>query len=411
MSPDAFALMGNMAGRSGYLFAAGVLSAGVVFVYTAWIWASLAESFHRVPEESLPLRTGLGRLLSLFLPLVSRVVCAVCVSTSLAVTAGFVFNEVFLHWFPNFAFAFCLLVSVAVLNIAGRELAERAQSVFVTTVLTGISALVLLWVASPATVAPSPGEILPLSARTLVLAILPFVGFDLAFFVSGRDRACFRPLAFAVIAAAILYCAWGVVSLLAVPREALADSTVPHMLVARAVLGQEGRIIMGVVVIAGACSGMNALVAGVSRMLAAMAQQGFLPTSATIAAGRAHVTVLLITGGASVLMGLGFAGEPVLDVAIRLALLFWLLMYAAAHLAAVVWGGRGNSKFSEGFPAGSRVFSAACVMIFTGAFVWLLLTDEQSAQTLKFMGAASSVALVLCVVWIVMGRRSGRARG
>jgi hypothetical protein len=41
----------------------------------------------------------------------------VCASAGLVVSAGFVFNKVFVYWFPNFAFAFALPGLVAVIAL------------------------------------------------------------------------------------------------------------------------------------------------------------------------------------------------------------------------------------------------------------------------------------------------------
>ena len=57
----------------------------------------------------------------------------------------------------------------------------------------------------------------------------------------------------------------------------LAESTVPHMVAARAIGGASGRVVMGVVVLAGTCATVHALLSAGAHMLAGMAEHGLLP--------------------------------------------------------------------------------------------------------------------------------------
>ena len=69
---------------------------------------------------------------------------AVCASAGLVVSAGFVFNEVFVYWFPNFAFASLLLVSITLLNIFGKKPALVTQVITLAVARIGLLILKLL---------------------------------------------------------------------------------------------------------------------------------------------------------------------------------------------------------------------------------------------------------------------------
>ena len=81
-------------------------------------------------------------------------------------------------------------------------------------------------------------------------------------------------------------------------------------------MGQNGRLLIGVVVIAG------------------MADQGMLPRSLCRGKPRAPVAVCLLAGAIALMLAAGMAGHPELNAYTRAGLLFWLLNYAAVHLAA-----------------------------------------------------------------------------
>ena len=66
--------------------------------------------------------------------------------------------------------------------------------------------------------------------------------------------------------------AWNAAALIHVEASRLAGTSIPYILTARSILGQTGRIVMGIVVIAGACAAVNLLFQAVARMMAVRSQ-------------------------------------------------------------------------------------------------------------------------------------------
>ena len=60
---------------------------------------------------------------------------------------------------------------------------------------------------------------------------------------------------------------WSTVSYMHVSPQRLSDTTVPHLITARIILGTPGRIIMGCIIIASCLGAVNALLTGSSRIL------------------------------------------------------------------------------------------------------------------------------------------------
>src|SRR4029450_7488647 len=137
-----------------------------------------------------------------------------------------------------------------------------------------------------------------------------------------------------IVLAALVWCIWGVASMHVVAPARLAESTVPHMVAARAIGGAGGRMVMGVVVLAGTCATVHALLSAGAHMLADMAEHGFLP--AWLRWRQARPALLVLAAGPAMMLAMGMAGEPEAEGYTRGGVLFWLLHDAAMHLAVLV---------------------------------------------------------------------------
>jgi hypothetical protein len=251
-----------------------------------------------------------------------------------------VFNEVFLYWFPNFGFAALLMGLVLVTNMIGPRTAAAAQTLFTATALLGLAALALagLITAGPeardqalraTNVFPGP--------KAYGLAAIALVGWDLVAYTRDGHRRSLSGSAIVggLAAGALLLSAWNAAALLHVAPSRLADTTIPHILAAKAIGGQTGRLIMGTVVIAGACAAVNLLFRAVARMLADMAAQGLMPAIIGKNPARPWLPLSVLAGLSGTLMATGFAGSDWLDVTLRAGLIMWLAAMGLGHRAAL----------------------------------------------------------------------------
>src|SRR4029453_15930353 len=114
-----------------------------------------------------------------------------------------------------------------------------------------------------------------------LVGLLLFVGFELALFTTPYTARVVSPpgglMARSIVLAALVWCIWGVASMHGVAPARLAQSTVPHMVAARVIGGARGRVVMGVVVLAGTCATVHALLSAGAHILAGRARHGFLP--------------------------------------------------------------------------------------------------------------------------------------
>ena len=320
ISPDTQVIIGQLIGRTGSL---GLLCIIVAMIFYLGLLPHL-----RVAGYSR--HTGGGLILPLTaaadtLEFMAKIITAVFVIVGLTVSAGFAFNEIFVYWFPNFGFAFLLLaVLTAVQRLPSRTIAVL-QVFFVFAALAGFAVLIgsgMVMLTGP-DVLPHPGDEIspaPFLAVGLASSLLMFIGVDMGLDAGKiskiKENRQYLALLIAVIVMAALFLLWGRI-LLALPLgDRLVYSTIPHILGARALLGETGRYIVGVMIILGACAAVNGL-------LFAVQTQGKKMKFRHPLAG-----VLAVSIAAGGLMALGLAGYSQLETMIKGAMAVWLASYS-----------------------------------------------------------------------------------
>jgi len=309
----------------------------------------------------------------------------------------------------------CLLGLLLVINLLGRRVSVAAQVTFVAVAILGLIALSAVGLIGLGNVPETPKGANQPSFDSIVVVLLGlvlFIGYELAGSWRNGGRASAADLAAAMVAGIVLvgavFCLWGFVSISYVSSERLSDTTVPYSLAARAIMGQKGRVLMGVVLLAGACSAVNVLLFAVSRMMAAMANHGLLPSFLGRARERAPVPLLILVLCIAAMMAHGMGGEPELEVYTRAGLLFWLLNYGAVHLSVLIMRRRTAHHADlfriPGYPAVTIIAFSAMLI----GFVGLLWCDSESAYLLKFMLATLSIVCLFGLAWTGLSRKKGR---
>lgn len=144
LSPDTLVLLGNTLGHEGRAALSGFLVAAGLHVLTAQTYGRLGLHPAMSEGESRVLQAAFGPLVATVLPLCARVVYTVAATTGILAVAGYVFNEVFVYWFPNLGLSFCLLGMVVGLTLAGPRMATLAQLSYVALALGGVLCLVAI---------------------------------------------------------------------------------------------------------------------------------------------------------------------------------------------------------------------------------------------------------------------------
>jgi amino acid transporter len=411
LSPESLVILGNGVGSGGALFLVFLALALTAHLLTVLTYGEFSYRYPHSIGEVLLLKETFGSVWATILSLCSKVLFAICASAGILATAGYVFNEVFVYWFPNLGFSFCLLGLLLVINLSGRKVANTAQIIFVLIALSGLVFLLFAGVSGWANEPKVANTLNPLSmnfARVALMGFLIFIGYDLAALTrkesQGHHGSFTLLLVYSIVFIGVLFSAWGLVSITYVPVEKLADTTVPYMVAARAILGQNGRVVMGMVVLAGSLSAVNGLLLAVSTMLGNMARHGFLPSLFAGKPERSTVGLILLTIGIGSMMGLGFAGEPVLEIYIRTAILFWLLNYSAVHLGVLLAKTEISAEPRRASPLKWHpAVSVVGLLLTFGGFAGLLWTEPELAELIKFMITLVGVLSIMSLIWQRLG--------
>ncbi len=403
ISPDHLRLWGNLAGHIGTNFWVITFAASAIFALTVVSYRRLAFSGADANGYLKALHAQ-GGLIAVSLALASRLVLTIGISTGVLVTAGFVFNETFVYWFPNFAFAFLFLALVALVLFMGYGLAEKVLTVLLGIALLGLLVLVVSGLIQtgpePAADAlPAPG----FSLRAVFSAMLLFVGFDLGIhrIAPIRDSGTSTATMLVVLGFTAAFLGlWGTVSLDHVPANRLAGTSIPYTLAAREIAGQTGRLLMGLVVIAGAGSAVLSLFSATARMVASLARLEMLPRFCRGSAHRNTMVISILASAVATMMAAGLAGEPELEIFIRAGFLLWLLHAALVHLAAAKTH---DPNAPANMAARSRRTSwltvLAAMLIGTGTiYLWFTDADRVRLATTLILAWSAGV-MMLFPVW------------
>jgi len=322
LSPDSLVLQGNGAGLGTGLFLPALVMGGVISSACIFLLhhPGLNEVSDRTPSPPAALIIASRLSLVLLLP------------TGMLVTAGFTFNETFVHWFPNFGFSFLLLASVLVLHLIGEKIAAAIQPVFIGTTFVCLLLLSIYGAGGGTEIQTTSAEppflsIVPLTAATLVL----FLGYDP---VDGQAAMQNRTYYWAAVGTGcLLFAFWALASLGNVDSAELAHSTIPYSLAAREILGQPGRIIIGIAIISGTLGCVNGLFILANKSLVPLVEFFFLRfPSGKILKNRIYPLFFSVLIGT--FMAIGMAGSDNLEIYIRGALMLWLLTVGIHCLAA-----------------------------------------------------------------------------
>ena len=256
-----------------------------------------------------------------------------------------------------------------------------------TCTLVSFSLLLLagLFSSPSADTATQTGE--PTSLAAASGALLLFLGFDLI--INSREQNKLLPALAAVCTVCTLFILWGALSRAYVPSTSLIESTLPHLKVARAILGQDGRLLMGVVVICGATAAVNGLFLYMGMTVDNLAGQEVLPRFRGEQTLHRLASILMaVTIG--ILMMSGLAGEDELSLYYRGALVLWLVLltfrcFSSAYLASP------HKRFS------AVALTTGCIIGLSS--VLIVAAAEHAKEQFIFCLQVYICALLLTLIW------------
>ncbi len=378
-SPDALVLQGNGAGLGVSLFlpalaVGGIISSACIFLLHH---PKLSEcSDKRFPPTTFIIASRLS--LVLFLP------------TGMLVTAGFTFNETFVYWFPNFGFSFLLLAFVLTLHLISEKIAAAVQPLLIGTTLICLLLLSIFGILGREVDITPAEPAFPLSVHLSIASLVIFLGYDS---VNNGTTIHRRMIYWGAIGAGyLLLTLWAIASMSNVNPANLVESTVPYVIVANKLLGEPGRIIMGIIIISGTLGCVNALFIQANRSMIPLTERFFLRFSAgTVLKTRIYPCIFSVLIGS--FMAAGMAGSSNLEIYIRGALMLWLLSIGIHCLtAARILRVLGKTMAGFGYVLSmSIIFST----------VYLILSHPKNIRVLGFccLVLAASFVISRCLLY------------
>jgi hypothetical protein len=390
VSPDVLVRLGDGIGENPMIFLAALVVAALLTVRgVSLIRHPELQSDGRCSQTDLLIR-GIGRLPAIALILAGRLTLVLILPTALLVSAGFAFNEIFLHWFPNFGFAFLLLAAIGVLHLAGERFVLALQPFLAAMCLGCLLLLCFAGLGGPAGDRPIPADTgINFTPEVMAGALLLFLGTD--YIAPDQYHDSRLPSMTALLCMFSLFVFWAALSLQYVGQERLAATTVPHLLAAREVWGQTGRVLMGCIIICGSCAAVSSLFHLAGRSLAGLAEQGLLPGHPPGAFKRRRFMLIFVVliGG---LMAGGLAGYSVIEVYVQAALLLWLMMFAMLCLAA------GRILMRRAVPYSWH--GPTLAVVFTVAIIFLVARSDQAMDLIRFTLLTLAAATGLTLLWL-----------
>ncbi|OBQ55185.1 APC family permease [Halodesulfovibrio spirochaetisodalis] len=253
-------------------------------------------------------------------------------SCSILGVAGYAFNEVFLHWFPNFLFSFIVLACSCLTCLLPSYTARKIQLFAVITILAAIT---FLSVASlqipPPSGASSPDFFLPyalspFSEGLLFMAPL-LIGYELYAPSAKNKKYSGATYALTLCITVLFLSIFAYASLSISGTERLADSTVPYMIGARKILGQNGRYIMGCTIILGSYVAFNTILLFLKAPFVTLMESRPFASFLSNRMGQHIVATAIPALTVSILLLRGYAGEPVTESYIAGGFALWFIYY------------------------------------------------------------------------------------
>jgi len=409
ISSDMLVILGNFFGKTGYAGFFLIIVSAIIYLALLSQYKQLFIPFPVQSSDIEILKTVIGTLPAFF-PFFVKIIAIIFLSTGLLVSSGFVFNEVFLYWFPNFGFAFVLLGLLLGLQFLPDKVVSYLQIGFAGIPIAGLLILIIAgFIQADQLIHYNPEDIEysinGTRLNTYFLPLLFFIGVDLGFTIWNKSDqkhpGKYNILFAAVIFMCIVFILWGYVSLKYVPAEKLIQTSIPHMIVAKNILGNPGRFIMGIIIISGSLAAIHALFTIISRQSSLLLNTNMLPKSIL----RPKIIIFSLAFIVAGMMASGMAGEEELETFILASLILWLMSYAMISLSHIIILTRSIQRHKTALP---KTISIMCLLVLGISILILTSLDDKPILILKFLGTAVFISFISGILFMLINKIPGK---
>lgn len=390
LSPDVLVRIGHQLGENGLLFFVNLLGGATLSFLAAIVIHAPVMDKAGLGQATAVISRGIGRLSAMTVILAGRVGLVLLLSTGMLVSAGFAFNEIFVFWFPNFGFSFVILGCITFLHLLSDSIAKSIQPLFIL-----ITAAALLYICGGGLDLSQSQNIIRLSEgitfspSSFTGALILFLGFD--FYLNQQPRVFNLAPLLAIGTVFGIFFIWALVTLLHISPVKLNHHDLPHLLTARIILNDTGRIAMGVAIISGTFGVVNGLMLMANTTLKELADHNLLiGHSGTSFSHRRYLFVL--SGLITIFLMAGLAGNAHLELYIEAALLLWLIHISCQCFATARMVQISSRWISYG--------GYAVSILFSGGAVYLLIAHEQTLFIARFLLIILGATMAASWLWL-----------
>lgn len=388
LSPDMLSMIGKFFGSTGYWGFPLIGLSMIIYILLAVQYRSLLSIYPEASTE-FDLFHFSGYSILLLIPIWVKITAFLFLATGFLVSSGFVFNEVFVYWFPNFGFAFLLLFILIGFQFFPQLVRIRLQSIFTALCIIGLLIIIGTGFIIPEQEIQINTDLsLPhLGLKTVFVPLLFFIGMDMGIFAPGSSPNSTKKWSglfpgWMIPAMASMIILWGLTALNFVGMEKLSQTSISHIIIARNVLGDTGRLIMGGVIIFGTLSALHALLTSIHEQTVSIIKK----TNNKKASWYAKISIVFWGLCVGILMARGLAGYDILETLISGSLILWLIAFSLIPILILFNKKQKKMNLLWKF---SVVFLplALSVIIF-------IATDEYSEFILKFVSIVIITSLI-----------------
>jgi hypothetical protein len=388
LSPEALVLASNYAGIGG-ISAILALLAGL-FILSLWVILTKCQAKAMKYSPTI-------LFIQISKDLATTSSLTIFLSTGMLVTAGFTFNETFLYWFPNFGFSAVLLAIILVIHLIGDKAVKLSQKVFISLSVLSLLTIIIAGLLSHSELSQKSFQITNFSiTSTETISLLTgALLFYLGLFQPQNRQLNSRQTAYILAFGTLLLIFWQIVALKHVPQDKLAESTIPYILVGREILGQTGRILIGIAILSGTCAATNYFMSLATKSGSAliMGLSSFSQKGERIIK---RILSLLVAAIIGICMASGLAGEPHLELYIYGALLLWLLSSGIQILIDTFPGWKTSTV--------RKTLSVATAALFFIAFLYLIRGHNETASLVIFITLALGLSSIVTLPILFKGK-------
>lgn len=389
VTPESLVFVTRGSGIGGLLFAAALICGGLLALANTMVIHNSRLLSAGYDKDLQVLTTTFGKVMALVILFSGRIPLILLLSTGMLVSGGFVFNEIFVYWFPNFLFAVLLLILLVFIQLFTGKKVLIIQNGLVVAAVSGLLFLGGLGVfAEPGTSQSYSGIKSGFSMTLMAMGCIPFLGFD---FPRSPER---RLVLLSITGGLLLLLIWALLAMKLKDPSYLAESAVAYRSMARAVAGDPGGYIVGTVVICGVLAGCNALMHIHRRIFSDLVEANYLPSTFSSFGWLVCIVLAAVIAG---MMFSGLAGDKILETQILAALVLWFFYVGLRSMAAA---------YLSGFPHPFTRMIAFLPGLFTLFMGAILVAGNSHVKymIIFILGVVAGALLLALIIFVVIGR-------